>query len=1315
MVAPNQQAVGQKRLRPVDEDLGNGVQPPVAKHKRPYEDDEGEHRTLCDALRQRQRELIDTEAVRDSAVMELVYLRQGGNVIDFKATPQLLQHSKKVLAGTAPLMPPHQVPHKPAKKLKKAATAPPVSISRVEQLAPLPVPPVVKTPTPSTTAEEEISAKAKKDAETIRRIQELQKEGLWGPQRMPKIPEPPRIKSTWDHILTGVAWLAEDFKGERMSKRKLARNLSKEVRKQFRKKEQAAKREDKNKEKQIRRRASAISRQVKAVWKQVEELVFYKHSVKLQVKVQEARDKQLDFLVGQTEKLSNIIAKDIKQPSLRASGAVTASGAATASATGTVAPANSVSEPAAGSTAAAASAGSALAPTQGQGVLAAPLVAPSGQPVTGSTPPSVAPPPAAGAVVSEPTPMDVDGEEADDDTRKDIITQAAANANRAQPTGTTLQTTSVKTPVPFLLKHSLREYQHIGLDWLVSMYDAKLNGILADEMGLGKTIQTISLLAYLACERGIWGPHLLVVPTSVMLNWERELKKWCPAFKVVTYYGSQKERKQKRKGWTKPNAFHVCITSYKIATQDKNSLIRHRWQYLILDEAQNIKNFRSQRWQSLLTFSTKRRLLLTGTPLQNNLMELWSLMHFLMPHIFQSHSEFRDWFCNPVNSMIEGTTAVNQELISRLHGVLRPFLLRRLKKDVETQLPGKFEHIILCPLSKRQRFLYDEFISRGDTLSDMESGSYFSMLNVLMQLRKVCNHPDLFEVRPIHSSFFQHPLEHTTSSLVYNCLDTSDEPLEHVGLNFLGLRFLEPSGVRGTEMRSCQLGSLRALQARNVTELGGVEVLQVPEAPPSALQIYQERQSKRDMEEELECRNHQLYINRNRCSSPAFATAEDLLRAVRIRRYPENAVDCQTAGQLLERSTALAAATLTMEQRIQACMPLIVKFTCVIPPVTCGAVRVHCSHPDPLLRELETRRASKLRHVVHPLLAKLRPAIARQRLSFPEERLLQYDCGKLQKLALLLRKLKAGGHRVLIFTQMTRMLDVLEKFLNLHGYMYSRLDGTTKPERRQMLMERFNADDRVFAFILSTRSGGFGINLIGADTVVFYDSDWNPAMDAQAQDRCHRIGQTREVHIYRLISENTVEENILKKANQKRMLDRVAIDGGQFTTEFFQQVDIHSLVEGDGSAISKEEVRKAMLAAEDETDVAAMVQAQKELAEDPDHEEFLDTATPSNASMAATAAAVEQQEGDFMEELKPVQRYMALSLLTVLGEHSANVLPGTCTGFWKMWYRWWTTRDWTPCTPRWTSTPKRGRRTHAGGSSRRPGRRPWRTSLLITR
>ncbi|ODN02140.1 Helicase domino [Orchesella cincta] len=206
------------------------------------------------------------------------------------------------------------------------------------------------------------------------------------------------------------------------------------------------------------------------------------------------------------------------------------------------------------------------------------------------------------------------------------------------------------------------------------------------------------------------------------------------------------------------------------------------------------------------------------------------------------------------------------------------------------------------------------------------------------------------------------------------------------------------------------------------------------------------------------------------------------------------------------------------------------------------------------VQQLENYRKNftKPTEIVHPVMS-------RMLTQFPDPRLIQYDCGKLQTLDTLLRKLKTGSHRVLIFTQMAKVLDILESFLNCHGHTYLRLDGATKIDQRQLLMERFNADTKIFCFILSTRSGGVGVNLTGADTVIFYDSDWNPTMDAQAQDRCHRIGQTRDVHIYRLVSEKTVEENILKKSNQKRLLGELAIEDGKFTTAYFKQNTIRDL------------------------------------------------------------------------------------------------------------------------------------------------------------
>lgn len=227
-----------------------------------------------------------------------------------------------------------------------------------------------------------------------------------------------------------------------------------------------------------------------------------------------------------------------------------------------------------------------------------------------------------------------------------------------------------------------------------------------------------------------------------------------------------------------------------------------------------------------------------------------------------------------------------------------------------------------------------------------------------------------------------------------------------------------------------------------------------------------------------------------------------------------------------------------------------------VQPALALSTQIMVSHPPPSKITQESLFEASLTPLAKVSLAVLHPIQSAGAVKFPEARLVQYDCGKLQTLDVLLRQLKRNSHRVLIFTQMTRMLDVLEAFLNYHGHVYLRLDGTTKVDQRQILMERFNNDKRIFVFILSTRSGGVGVNLTGADTVIFYDSDWNPTMDAQAQDRCHRIGQTKDVHIYRLVSEKTIEENILKKANQKRLLGDLAIEGGNFTTAYFKSVSI---------------------------------------------------------------------------------------------------------------------------------------------------------------
>jgi helicase SWR1 len=795
----------------------------------------------------------------------------------------------------------------------------------------------------------------------------------------------------------------------------------------------------------------------------------------------------------------------------------------------------------------------------------------------------------------------------------------------------------LKTPIPFLLRGTLREYQHYGLDWLAGLYANGSNGILADEMGLGKTIQTIALLAHLACEHEVWGPHLVIVPTSVMLNWEMEFKKFLPGFKILTYYGTQEERKRKRLGWKSDDSWNVIITSYQLVLQDQQVFKRRRWHYMILDEAHNIKNFRSQRWQTMLTFNTRARLLLTGTPLQNNLMELWSLLYFVMgADGFAGYEEFQDWFKKPSEQILEhGRSQMDEQsknTISKLHTLLRPYLLRRLKADVEKQMPAKYEHVEFCRLSKRQRELYDGFLSRDDTRGTLASGNYLSIINCLMQLRKVCNHPDLFIDRPIMTSF---PMEKSAiadfeiKELLVRRRLLREDPMTKASLDFLNLvptkheRFSKAVTTRSA-MLSAQRVLMDMREAQRARAQNALTNLD-PSTAKSNL-VYLESASRWGRFEELQ---HCVYLNAlRRQQNPIYGSQlldfltlgvnERPLRPAPRRRNQLMTWLENTSPTLTSMVPTVLSQSLSLNTTIQ-------KFACVTPPVVARDMTSLILTP----KVIQTVQSTVDTTEIDPFHE------ARMRLSiqFPDKRLLQYDCGKLQTLDKLLRKLQAGGHRALIFTQMTKVLDILEQFLNIHGHKYLRLDGATKVEQRQILTDRFNNDDRILVFILSSRSGGLGINLTGADTVIFYDLDWNPAMDKQCQDRCHRIGQTRDVHIYRLVSEHTIEANILRKANQKRMLDDVVIQEGEFTTDYFNkapEADIlgedPDLLDGDAAANAamdrvlggpdnSRDMQRVLAQAEDREDVAAARVAEREIdqtdAADFDENAVIPSTTPA--------------------------------------------------------------------------------------------------------
>jgi helicase SWR1 len=444
--------------------------------------------------------------------------------------------------------------------------------------------------------------------------------------------------------------------------------------------------------------------------------------------------------------------------------------------------------------------------------------------------------------------------------------------------------------------------------------------------------------------------------------------------------------------------------------------------------------------------------------------------------------------------------AETQATVNQLHTILRPYLLRRLKAEVEKEMPGKTESVICCRMSKRQRYLYDDFMSRAQTRDTLSSGHFLSIINCLMQLRKVCNHPDLFEVRPIVTSF---SMQRSVAS--------SFEPAELL----VRKRLLEESPIAKMDWSTLTLvkpwqeetTTTVASQVRMTLDASAafpylhqvpvdVDLYNAPPRDTKSIAGWTRYQSWYEHRATLSRLDRLATINRRRCiaSTPYFGA--DLLRILREPGRRATLFPSDTPGLTRDadfRTTSLTNMVLSHDQRAATLDDTISTFAFATP-----AVRAHdmAHHALPGMTQddiddIEEEAPAELLHLPSTKLT----------VAFPDRSLLQYDCGKLQKLDELLRECKAGGHRALIFTQMTKVLDILEEFLSYQGYRYLRLDGSTKIEQRQALTERFNSNDKILCFISSTRAGGLGINLQGADTVIFYDSDWNPALDRQCQDR----------------------------------------------------------------------------------------------------------------------------------------------------------------------------------------------------------------------
>ncbi|KAK8963409.1 DNA helicase INO80 [Platanthera guangdongensis] len=831
------------------------------------------------------------------------------------------------------------------------------------------------------------------------------------------------------------------------------------------------------------------------------------------------------------------------------------------------------------------------------------------------------------------------------DAANDSLITGSSNMDLLHPSTMPVKS-SVQTPDMF--KGTLKEYQLKGLQWLVNCYEQGLNGILADEMGLGKTIQAMAFLAHLAEEKNIWGPFLVVAPASVLNNWADEVNRFCPDLKTLPYWGALPERMVLRKNinpkrlYRRDAGFHILITSYQLLVTDEKYLRRVKWQYMVLDEAQAIKSSNSIRWKTLLSFNCRNRLLLTGTPVQNNMAELWALLHFIMPTLFDSHEQFNEWFSKGIESHAEHGGTLNEHQLNRLHAVLKPFMLRRVKKDVVSEMTLKKEVTVHCKLSSRQQAFY-QAIKNKISLSELLDGhrghlndkKIVNLMNIVIQLRKVCNHPELFErnegssylhfaeipnsLRPpsfgeledVHYSGDCNPISYKVPKLLYeefvrnagvpfpvSGLRSPQESLEKL-FNIFSAKGIHQSAFSNCEdMPSTSSGTfgftrLMNLSPSEVSFLARCSFLE-------RLFFTVMRWDKLFIDETLE-----ILMNSESNDIEYDKLEKGKVRAVtRMLLSPIN-----SETKLLRRRFATGPGEAPFEplvvshqERLILNVRLLRSSYAFIPRARAPLINICCPdrnftyqmieelhHPWAKRKFVGFARTSEFNgprwpirshHLVEEINTKefsFQPILQLSHRIFGSSPPIQSfdpakmltDSGKLQKLDVLLKRLRAENHRVLLFAQMTKMLNILEDYMNYRKYKYFRLDGSSTIMDRRDMVRDFQRRNDIFVFLLSTRAGGLGINLTAADTVIFYESDWNPTLDLQAMDRAHRLGQTKEVTVYRLICKETVEEKILQRASQKNTVQQLVMTGGHVQGDLLKPEDVVSLLLDDAQLEQK--------------------------------------------------------------------------------------------------------------------------------------------------
>nr|XP_046203446.1 E1A-binding protein p400 isoform X5 [Oncorhynchus gorbuscha] len=1313
---------------------------------------------------------------------------------------------------------------------------------------------------------------AKLESQVHQRISELRKEGQWSASRLPKLMESSRPKSHWDYLLEEMQWMAADFAQERRWKmaaaKKLVRTCSRYHDEQ-KKMEEGSKKEE---ELRLRHIASTISREVEFFWSNIEQVV----EIKLRFQIYEKRLKTLSLQratsKGQDVKpaLSTAVKAEKEEPNMS-----TRKRKSSASLTEEVHDEESTieeQEAMEGTADQKAELGDLAKDAempldalmkQYAGAYAdnfdwpqpSPQSDEDGRDETEEMESSLDTPHEAVVIDSLLSVDQYRGSEktsppgADGKPKKDIA-EVAASTELILPKGSARTTTSGRSQPPFLLHGSLREYQQIGVDWLASLHKKHLNGILADETGLGKTVQTVAYLAHLACQEGIWGPHLVVVRTCKILSWEMEFKRWCPGLKILLYLGNRQERRTKRMWWAETNSFHVCVTSYKLLLKDQSHFLRRRWKHLVLDEVQLIKNMSEKHWETIFALKSQQRILLINTPLQNTLKELWTMIHFLLPGITRPYTDF------PVKPGTDQNQDYCHKLVIRLHRMIQPFILRRCKRDVEKQLPKKYEHILKCRLSSRQKSMYEDILTQPGAQEALKTGHFVSVLQVLMQLQRICNHPDLVNIRETSSSYVCSSLQYNTPSLVLGALQEDqrtsldlslfdlisnenrltryemeevlpklkvtrqlieeihsapDPPARPKPCKIKPMRLFQPvqygtkpegrlvpmtntvgqqrppattitpptttatttstapqparatttttTQVAGTAIQKAQttspttgttgsavassgssapgqhvvgaappvaqgqalcgsaqptlpgiaqvprlaLGPTHAIQPSLVPQrlvltsqaqarLPSGDVLKIaqlasiagsqnrisqPETPvtlqfqgnkftlsPSQLRQLTTGQplqlqgtlgnilqivsapgqqilrpqgsmvmqtvpqaapvsnsstrsgtpppagpaqqasgmtsnalgvsaqpapaapivpqvSSEERGRHLKERLSRLFsANERRCDRSVLYGA-DLLQVCSVTPgAPRSALSpggwrwvgrdsCLRAQRTpVATTTYLQSALRSSTNRQDASSSLVSRLSCVVPAAVARPPYLYAANP-PAPYSLEQKSISRrLQEAAAPHSTEIHSMASG--LQFPDLQLMQMDSGKLEALAILLQKLRSENRRVLIFTQMVKMLDILEAFLDHRQLTYIRVDESLITEERQEHMKTFNRNRQMFCSILTNRCCSAVGTVFDADTIIFYDTDLNPSMDARTQEWCDKIGRSKDIHIYRLESGNSIEEKLLKNGT-KDLIREVAAQGTDYTLAFLTQRTIQDLFEVEAGSGEKVE------------------------------------------------------------------------------------------------------------------------------------------------